>query len=210
MLTSGQDVWSPQGSTCVLCSALARLLPPAVDRTQTDRSQPPRAPEAASSVASWPEHEVSSFLVGLTTRCLGLKWSCDIPGVKEPRAVCCETLVVCFAELEEESESWDNSEAEEEEKGPALPEGAEGRELTKCPAESSLLSDCGAWQPRKLSVFKSLRHMRQVGGGGGRGGDRGVRHWDRSPCLCFWLIFTRHTLSFRLPYSGVTRNLLSG
>ncbi|XP_040101718.1 folliculin isoform X2 [Oryx dammah] len=67
-----------------------------------------------------------------------------------------------LAELEEESESWDNSEAEEEEKGPALPEGAEGRELTKCPAESSLLSDCGAWQPRKLSVFKSLRHMRQV------------------------------------------------
>lgn len=66
--------------------------------------------------------------------------------------------------MEEESESWDNSEAEEEEKAPVLPEGAEGRELTKCPTDSSLLSDCGNWQPRKLSVFKSLRHMRQVGG----------------------------------------------
>ncbi|KAM9045505.1 folliculin isoform 2-T3 [Megaptera novaeangliae] len=67
-----------------------------------------------------------------------------------------------LADLEEESESWGNSEAEEEEKAPVLPEGAEGRELTKCPADSSLLSDCGNWQPRKLSVFKSLRHMRQV------------------------------------------------
>ncbi|GAB5580610.1 folliculin isoform X1 [Prionailurus iriomotensis] len=67
-----------------------------------------------------------------------------------------------LADLEEESESWDNSEAEEEEKAPVVPDGAEGQELTKCPAESSLLSDCGNWQPRKLSVFKSLRHMRQV------------------------------------------------
>ncbi|EFB29073.1 hypothetical protein PANDA_019901, partial [Ailuropoda melanoleuca] len=67
-----------------------------------------------------------------------------------------------LADLEEESESWDNSEAEEEEKAPVLPEGAGGRELTKCPTESSLLSDCANWQPRKLSVFKSLRHMRQV------------------------------------------------
>ncbi|XP_028342308.1 folliculin isoform X3 [Physeter macrocephalus] len=67
-----------------------------------------------------------------------------------------------LADLEEESESWGNSEAEEEEKAPVLPEGAEGRELTKCPADSSLLSDGGHWQPRKLSVFKSLRHMRQV------------------------------------------------
>ncbi|XP_026987108.1 folliculin isoform X2 [Sagmatias obliquidens] len=62
-----------------------------------------------------------------------------------------------LADLEEESESWGSSEAGEEEK-----EGAEGREPTKCPADSSLLSDCGNWQPRKLSVFKSLRHMRQV------------------------------------------------
>uniref|UniRef100_A0A6I8P0L6 Folliculin n=1 Tax=Ornithorhynchus anatinus TaxID=9258 RepID=A0A6I8P0L6_ORNAN len=67
-----------------------------------------------------------------------------------------------LADLEEESESWDNSEGEEEEKAPTLPEVPEGRELSKCPNESSLLSDCGAWQPRKLSVFKSLRHMRQV------------------------------------------------
>ncbi|KAF3813661.1 hypothetical protein GH733_018814, partial [Mirounga leonina] len=71
-------------------------------------------------------------------------------------------FVVHLADLEEESESWDNSEAEEEEKAPVLPEGAEGRELTKCPTDSSLLSDCGNWQPRKMSVFKSLRHMRQV------------------------------------------------
>ncbi|XP_067571790.1 folliculin isoform X4 [Pseudorca crassidens] len=62
-----------------------------------------------------------------------------------------------LADLEEESEGWGSSEAGEEEK-----EGAEGREPTKCPADSSLLSDCGNWQPRKLSVFKSLRHMRQV------------------------------------------------
>ncbi|XP_053767285.1 folliculin isoform X2 [Desmodus rotundus] len=66
-----------------------------------------------------------------------------------------------LADLEEESEGWDNSEAEEE-RAPVLPEGAEGRELTKCPTDSSLLSDCDSWQPRKLSVFKSLRHMRQV------------------------------------------------
>ncbi|XP_060147291.1 folliculin isoform X4 [Globicephala melas] len=62
-----------------------------------------------------------------------------------------------LADLEEESEGWGSSEAGEEEK-----EGAEGREPTKCPADSSSLSDCGNWQPRKLSVFKSLRHMRQV------------------------------------------------
>ncbi|XP_078228366.1 folliculin isoform X4 [Callithrix jacchus] len=67
-----------------------------------------------------------------------------------------------LADLEEESETWDNSEAEEEEKAPVLPEGAEGRELTQGPAESSCLSGCGSWQPRKLPVFKSLRHMRQV------------------------------------------------
>ncbi|XP_045680120.1 folliculin isoform X4 [Phyllostomus hastatus] len=66
-----------------------------------------------------------------------------------------------LADLEEESEGWDNSEAEEE-RAPVLPEGAEGLELTKCPTDSSLLSDCDSWQPRKLSVFKSLRHMRQV------------------------------------------------
>lgn len=74
-------------------------------------------------------------------------------------------FIVCLADLEEESEGWDNSEAEEE-RAPVLPEGAEGRELTKCPTDSSLLSDCDSWQPRKLSVFKSLRHMRQVGGRG--------------------------------------------
>ncbi|XP_017506673.1 folliculin isoform X1 [Manis javanica] len=67
-----------------------------------------------------------------------------------------------LADLEEESESWDNSKAEEEEKAPVPPEGAEGWELAKCPTDSSLLADCGNWQPRKLSIFRSLRHMRQV------------------------------------------------
>uniref|UniRef100_A0A8D2D9F0 Folliculin n=1 Tax=Sciurus vulgaris TaxID=55149 RepID=A0A8D2D9F0_SCIVU len=67
-----------------------------------------------------------------------------------------------LVDLEEESESWDNSGAEDEEKAPVLPEGAEGQDLTKCPTDSSLLSDCGSWQSRKLSVFRSLRHMRQV------------------------------------------------
>ncbi|XP_036308048.1 folliculin isoform X2 [Pipistrellus kuhlii] len=65
-----------------------------------------------------------------------------------------------LADLEEESEGWDNSEAEE--KASVLPEGAERRELSKCPTGSSSLSDCESWQPRKLSVFKSLRHMRQT------------------------------------------------
>ena len=88
-----------------------------------------------------------------------------IQGMKGSRgSMFINVCVVRLADLEEESESWDNSEAEEEEKAPVVPDGAEGRELTKCPAESSLLSDCGNWQPRKLSVFKSLRHMRQVGG----------------------------------------------
>lgn len=92
----------------------------------------------------------------------------DTTTLSHPRIACfINVFVVCLADLEEESESWDNSEAEEEEKAPVLSEGAEGRELTKCPTDSSLLSDCGNWQPRKLSVFKSLRHMRQVG-------DRGV------------------------------------
>lgn len=59
-----------------------------------------------------------------------------------------------LADLEEESESWDNSEAEEEEKTPATAEGAEGRELASCPTESSFLSACGSWQPPKLSVFQ--------------------------------------------------------
>lgn len=69
---------------------------------------------------------------------------------------------VAVLDLEEEAESWDNS--EEEEKGPAQPGDAGRRELTKCPPDASLLPGCAAWQPRKLSVFKSLRHMRQVGG----------------------------------------------
>ncbi|XP_066221187.1 folliculin isoform X2 [Saccopteryx leptura] len=66
-----------------------------------------------------------------------------------------------LADLEEESESWDSAEAEEG-KAPVPPAAAEGREPAPSPAGSSLLSDCGSWQPRKLSVFKSLRHMRQT------------------------------------------------
>lgn len=90
--------------------------------------------------------------------CLGLK--------SGDKTVFVTVRVVCLADLEEESESWDNSEAEEEEKAPVLMEGVEGRELTQGPAESSSLSGCGSWQPRKLPVFKSLRHMRQVGSRG--------------------------------------------
>ncbi|KAM9096220.1 folliculin isoform X2 [Sarcophilus harrisii] len=67
-----------------------------------------------------------------------------------------------LADLEEESEGWDNSEGEEEERTLSVPEVTDGRELAKCPTTPSLLSDCGSWLPRKLSIFKSLRHMRQV------------------------------------------------
>ena len=78
--------------------------------------------------------------------------------------------------MEEESESWDNSEAEEEEKAPVTPEGAEGRELTSGPPESSCLSACGSWQPPQLTGFTSLRHMRQVSkGGGGPGHSAGYQ-----------------------------------
>ncbi|KAJ6655944.1 hypothetical protein lerEdw1_004529 [Lerista edwardsae] len=68
-----------------------------------------------------------------------------------------------LADLEEESEGWDNSEAEEG-KPPSQAEGRESRELIKNPADSSLLLDCGNWNamPRSQSVFRSLRHLRQV------------------------------------------------
>lgn len=102
--------------------------------------------------------------------------------------VCSMTgFLVCLADLEEESESWDNSEAEEEGKAPVLPEGTEGREQSRCPTDSSLLSDCGGWQTRKLSVFKSLRHMRQVGGQG-QSPNQKVERRARSS---FWLIPSR-------------------
>lgn len=147
---------------------------------------------AAGSVDSWSEPEISSLLAGLTTRCLGLKWSCAktcIQRAKESRDAHFVTeFVVCLADLEEESESWGSSEAGEEEK-----EGAEGREPTKCPADLSLLSDCGNWQPRKLSVFKSLRHMRQVGD---REVEPGSETQDESPVLSFRLISIQHAFSF--------------
>ena len=166
---------------------------------------------AAGSVDSWSEPEISSLLAGLTTGCLGLKWSCAktcIQRTKESRAAHFVTeRVVCLADLEEESESWGNSEAEEEEKTPVLPEGAEGRELTKCPADSSLLSDCGNWQPRKLSVFKSLRHMRQVGG---RGVEPGSETQDKAPSSTSGSSPSSTPCPLGLLCSGVTKNLLGG
>lgn len=95
-------------------------------------------------------------------------------------------FLICLADLEEESESWDNSEAEEEGKAPVLPEGAEGREQSRCPTDSSLLSDCGGWQTRKLSVFKSLRHMRQVGGRG-QSPNQKVERRSRSSLLAHFI-----------------------
>uniref|UniRef100_A0A8C3LXL5 Folliculin n=1 Tax=Chrysolophus pictus TaxID=9089 RepID=A0A8C3LXL5_CHRPC len=67
-----------------------------------------------------------------------------------------------LADLQEESEGWDGS--EEEEKPSSQPNVAEGQELSKCSPETSLMPDCNRWNVahRRLSVFRSLRHMRQV------------------------------------------------
>ncbi|NXD10693.1 FLCN protein, partial [Nothocercus nigrocapillus] len=67
-----------------------------------------------------------------------------------------------LADLKEESEGWDGS--EEEEKPSAQTDVVEGQEVSKCPPETSLMSDCNSWNVahRRLSVFRSLRHMRQV------------------------------------------------
>ncbi|NWS13086.1 FLCN protein, partial [Pachyramphus minor] len=67
-----------------------------------------------------------------------------------------------LADLKEESEGWDGS--EEEEKPSSQPEVVEGQELSKCSPETSLMPDCNSWNVahRRLSVFRSLRHMRQV------------------------------------------------
>nr|XP_013801487.1 PREDICTED: folliculin [Apteryx mantelli mantelli] len=67
-----------------------------------------------------------------------------------------------LADLKEESEGWDGS--EEEEKPSAQTDVVEGQELSKCPPETSLMPDCNSWNVahRRLSVFRSLRHMRQV------------------------------------------------
>lgn len=67
-----------------------------------------------------------------------------------------------LADLREESEGWDGS--EEEEKPSSQPDVAEGQELSKCSPETSLMPDCNRWNVahRRLSVFRSLRHMRQV------------------------------------------------
>ncbi|KGL73865.1 Folliculin [Tinamus guttatus] len=67
-----------------------------------------------------------------------------------------------LADLKEESEGWDGS--EEEEKPSAQTDVLEGQEVSKCPPETSLIPDCNNWNVahRRLSVFRSLRHMRQV------------------------------------------------
>ncbi|NWZ18433.1 FLCN protein, partial [Asarcornis scutulata] len=67
-----------------------------------------------------------------------------------------------LADLKEESEGWDGS--EEEEKPSSQPDAVEGQELSKCSPETSLMPDCSSWNVahRRLSVFRSLRHMRQV------------------------------------------------
>ncbi|XP_042683891.1 folliculin [Centrocercus urophasianus] len=67
-----------------------------------------------------------------------------------------------LADLQEESEGWDGS--EEEEKPSSQPDVAEGQELSKCSPETSLMPDCSRWNVahRRLSIFRSLRHMRQV------------------------------------------------
>ncbi|NWQ81456.1 FLCN protein, partial [Columbina picui] len=67
-----------------------------------------------------------------------------------------------LADLKEESEGWDGS--EEEEKPSSQPDVVEGQELSKCSPETSLMPDCNNWNVahRRLSVFRSLRHMRQV------------------------------------------------
>ncbi|NXK64702.1 FLCN protein, partial [Sylvietta virens] len=67
-----------------------------------------------------------------------------------------------LADLKEESEGWDGS--EEEEKPSSQPNAVEGQELSKSSPETSLMPDCNSWNVahRRLSVFRSLRHMRQV------------------------------------------------
>ncbi|NWV13314.1 FLCN protein, partial [Ptilonorhynchus violaceus] len=67
-----------------------------------------------------------------------------------------------LADLKEESEGWDGS--EEEEKPSSQPDVVEGQELSKSSPETSLMPDCSSWNVahRRLSVFRSLRHMRQV------------------------------------------------
>ncbi|KAM4892019.1 folliculin isoform 4-T6 [Sylvia borin] len=67
-----------------------------------------------------------------------------------------------LADLKEESEGWDGS--EEEEKPSSQPDVVEGQELSKSSPEPSLVPDCNSWNVahRRLSVFRSLRHMRQV------------------------------------------------
>ncbi|XP_061456405.1 folliculin isoform X2 [Rhineura floridana] len=67
-----------------------------------------------------------------------------------------------LADLEEESEGWDNSE-EKEGKSPSQDDVREARELIRSPTDSSLMVDCSNWNvaPRN-QCFRSLRHLRQT------------------------------------------------
>lgn len=73
-----------------------------------------------------------------------------------------QQFYIFLLDLKEESEGWDGS--EEEEKPSSQPDVVEGQELSKCSPETSLMPDCNSWNVahRRLSVFRSLRHMRQV------------------------------------------------
>uniref|UniRef100_A0A6I8SRT1 Folliculin n=1 Tax=Xenopus tropicalis TaxID=8364 RepID=A0A6I8SRT1_XENTR len=75
-----------------------------------------------------------------------------------------DTLVQMEKQADLEEECAAREVADGEEGRPRLqPELMEGRELSKCPTESSVLSDC-SWNmvQRRMGVFRSLRHMRQV------------------------------------------------
>ncbi|XP_039223997.1 folliculin [Crotalus tigris] len=68
-----------------------------------------------------------------------------------------------LADLEEESEAWDNSE-EEDGKSPGQKDVHEGSRRMKNQADFGLLADCSSWNGPggNQSVFRSLRHLRQV------------------------------------------------
>ncbi|KAL7979391.1 hypothetical protein Chor_015415 [Crotalus horridus] len=68
-----------------------------------------------------------------------------------------------LADLEEESEAWDNSE-EEDGKSPGQKDVHEGSGRMKNQADFGLLADCSSWNGPggSQSVFRSLRHLRQV------------------------------------------------
>ncbi|XP_075421970.1 folliculin [Ascaphus truei] len=63
------------------------------------------------------------------------------------------------ADLEEECAEWEGPEGRPR----PQPDVLEGRELSKCPTDSSVLSECSWNAPaRRMPLFRSLRHIRQV------------------------------------------------